>query len=127
MRNRAKCKLCGDVIESIARGEYVQCKCTEIGIVGGTEYYGTQARNYDNFLRLDDSDNEISVQYVDSFESFSSAKPVCRAEMIDMLDEMGKAIERLPQHAMMQPITHADHYSLILLLSSIFRSDLDCK
>ena len=42
--------------------------------------------------------------------------------MIEMLDEMGKNIERLPQHAMMAPITHADQYALILLLCSILKT-----
>lgn len=50
-----------------------------------------------------------------------------KKDLSDMLEEMIKNIDKLPQHAMTAPITHIDHYSLLLLLSAWFKSDLDCK
>jgi len=50
-----------------------------------------------------------------------------KKELIEMLDEMQKNIEKLPPNAWMQPITHYDFSSLIILLSALFKSDLDCK
>lgn len=40
-----------------------------------------------------------------------------------MLDEMIKSYDRLPQGAMLAPITHSDLLSVLLLLSSLFRAD----
>lgn len=48
-----------------------------------------------------------------------------KEELLDMLDEMAKSIERLPQGAMLTPITHYDFESALLLLAAIFRAD--CK
>lgn len=45
-----------------------------------------------------------------------------KQELLEMLDEMIKNIERLPSYAMLTPITHYDHCSLLILLSSILRS-----
>ena len=36
--NKAQCRLCGDVIESFHRHDFVTCKCGAIFIDGGTEY-----------------------------------------------------------------------------------------
>lgn len=131
MRNRAKCKLCGYVIESFAMMDFVSCHCGEISVDGGSTLYKAFARDFSNFLRVDDEGNEIIVT-VKEKEDISSPKPdhegildnpkPTKNELIDMLDEMAKAIERLPQGAMLQPITHYDYASLILLLSSILRS-----
>lgn len=53
--------------------------------------------------------------------STESSKPT-KQEMLDMLDEMIKRIEDLPQQALYTPITHADFCSLLLLLSGILRA-----
>lgn len=38
IRNRAKCKLCRDVIESTFRHDFVECKCRAIFVDGGKAY-----------------------------------------------------------------------------------------
>lgn len=65
MRNRAKCKLCGDTIESYANDDTIECSCGEITISGGNNKLITWAKDYANFLRIDDLDNEIEVKFVD--------------------------------------------------------------
>lgn len=37
-RNRAKCKKCGDIIESKYRHDFVTCKCGAISVDGGEDY-----------------------------------------------------------------------------------------
>ena len=37
-RNAAKCKICGDIIESKHVHDYVKCKCGAIAVDGGKEY-----------------------------------------------------------------------------------------
>lgn len=127
MRNRAKCKLCGDVIESFHEHDQVSCKCGEIGISGGLQLLGTRAVNYANFLRVDDEGNEITVKYKEertdepTDKKEQQNKP-SRLEMIEMLDAMAKTYENLPPHALGAPVTHYDYCSLLMLLSSIFRA-----
>ena len=38
IRNRAKCNLCNEIIESEFRHDYVQCKCGAIAVDGGKAY-----------------------------------------------------------------------------------------
>ena len=46
-----------------------------------------------------------------------------KKELLDMLSEHVKAFERLPQHAMMTPITHYDLSSFLILVLAILRAD----
>lgn len=38
-RNRARCRLCGDEIESVHRHDYRACGCGAIAVDGGTDYH----------------------------------------------------------------------------------------
>jgi hypothetical protein len=125
MRNKAKCKLCGDVIESMHSTDLQACKCTEIYVDGG-ESLSCGANDWNNFLRVDEEGNEIIVTLKEkemALEQMKEYPKITKKELIDMLDEMRKNIENLPQHAMLTPITHADFCSLLILLSSILHSD----
>jgi hypothetical protein len=144
MRNRAKCKLCNDIIESFHHYDYVSCKCGEISIDGGMDVRRCMARNWDNFLRVDDEGNEIIVKVKEKEElkplnekeivqdwvseelktvdKWPESKPT-KKELIGMLDDMRKNIEALPQQAMTMPINHYDFCSLLILLSSILRAE----
>ena len=114
MQNKAKCKLCESVIESRFDGDYVSCKCGEISVDGG-DLMRCAARNFSNFIRVDDEGNEIIVSVTDI------PKPT-RGDMIKMLEEMIKSIENLPNHAMVTPVTHYDLASALLLIMSIFKA-----
>lgn len=37
-KNRAKCRLCGEVIESISTHDFKTCSCGEISVDGGMDY-----------------------------------------------------------------------------------------
>ena len=129
MRNIAKCKLCKEIIESFHRYDYFTCKCGEISIDGGNEAFLSSARNFENFLRVDDEGNEIVVTVKNSDSktvpdtSFSDETPkLSRKDLIAMLDEMSASIEKLPTQAYTSPVTQIDLCSLITLLSSIFKT-----
>ena len=36
--NKIKCKRCGDIIESINRHDFVNCKCGAVAVDGGKDY-----------------------------------------------------------------------------------------
>lgn len=135
MKNRAKCKLCRDIIESFHQYDYVTCKCGEIAVDGGPGGIRCSAKDWKNFLRIDDEGNEIEVR-IEEFSKFdlSDIEPYPRDEeyskvkltkkdLVDHIQGMIYNIERLPPEAMMTPITHYDWVSLLMLLSSIFRAD----
>lgn len=123
MKNRAKCKLCGEILESFHRTDFVTCKCGEISIDGGDWYFKCAAKNWDNFLRVDDMGNEIIPEIVqESDNKLIETSILTRKDKIDMLDAMLKNIENLPSGAMDNPINHYDLYSFMLLVSEILKS-----
>ena len=126
MKNRAKCKLCQSIIESFHSTDYVVCNCGEIFVDGGAAL-GCGANEWFNFLRVDDQGNEIvvKVQEKEEIEPIPESHKPNKKQLLDMLDEMIKNVENLPSHAMLTPINHYDYCSLMILLSSIFRSDKD--
>ena len=51
--NRCKCKLCGDVIQSRHRHDFVRCKCGEIFTDGGEDYVRRGAMtSFENLIDL---------------------------------------------------------------------------
>lgn len=130
LKNRAKCKLCQSVIESFHRHDFVTCKCGEISVDGGDQYMKCSARDWRNFLRVDDQGNEIVVTVKDAPDTDTGEKTLpeekhkpTRFELLDMLSELIKNIESLPQGAMTTPVTHYDLLSSLMLLSEILRSE----
>lgn len=124
MRNRAKCKLCNEILESFHHYDYVTCKCGEISIDGGTQYYKCSAKNWSNFLRVDDQNNEIIPNVVDEIPPQNAPDefpPISRKEKLEMLQEMINNLGNLPPEAMTTAITHYDFYAYLLLISSILR------
>lgn len=123
MKNRAKCKLCHNLIESFHSEHIDICPCGEISVEGG-DSLRCGAKNWSNFIRIDDQGNEIIVKVKnDNINQLDidSSKPNTK-ELLGMLDEMIKNIENLPQTAMTTSITHYDFASALLLFASIFRS-----
>lgn len=123
MRNRAKCKLCNSIIESFTLYDYVICACEEISISGGAYELNCSAKDFANFVRVDDQGNELTVTVVEKKDNdISPSNTLNKKELIDMLEEMVKSIEHLPQEAMTSSINHYDFASALLLIISILRS-----
>lgn len=116
MKTRAKCKLCGSIIESLNYKDMVECQCGEISLYDGTKVW-SKSKDIGNMVLVDDEDNEIVLE-----DRNYSAKPK-KKELLDMLDEMVKNMENLPVQAMSSYINHYDFASALLLLSSILRAE----
>jgi hypothetical protein len=134
MRNRAKCKLCGDVIESLHVHDFKRCKCGEIHIDGGLEYKKCGARDWANLLYLDDDDNEHAVRLSDQAaapedqeESEPEGKSEIesthnrREELMSMLLETIKNSENLPQHVRSSYVTYLDLDGALTLIYAILK------
>ena len=138
MRNRAKCKLCNDIIESTATYHFVTCKCGQISIDGGpSEYRRCLAHDWANFVYLDDDETErpLKVQKLEENpkdqvasekakdsdkESVVTGK---RAELMEVLKETLKNSENLPPHVRSSFVTYADLDGLVSLIYAILRED----
>lgn len=58
--NKIKCKHCGDVIESKAVHDYVECKCGTVAVDGGRSYLRRSFKNgRDDFFDLSITAEEI--------------------------------------------------------------------
>ena len=124
MRNRAKCRLCGDVIESFHRGDYVACSCDEIAVAGGPEKLEVFAKAWSSFLRVDDEDNEIVITVDELKNDGSTPIPAIatRDDYIKILEDFCTRIDTLPMDAAHSAITHADMVSILRILLDIFKS-----
>lgn len=116
MRNRAKCKLCETIIESLHERDICECNCGEISVMGGDKL-GCSAKDWKHFLRVDDADNVIVPQIKEA-----PRKPN-KKDFLDALDEMIRRIEDMPPQAMTIAINHYDFVSMLILFSSIFRCE----
>jgi hypothetical protein len=56
MRNRARCRRCGDVIESRHRHDFVSCGCRAIFVDGGMDYLRAGFDHPDDFEWMGDDD-----------------------------------------------------------------------
>lgn len=106
---RIKCKLCLSVIEY--GNDITSCKCGEITLHGPTQTIA--CRKEQNYSEIDDEGHEVQL----------TEEKLDKIKKLDMLDEMIKSYEALPQSAMNSPITHYDLISVLLLLASILRED----
>lgn len=120
MKNKAKCKKCEDIIESFHAQDYVTCKCGEISCFDG-DAMRCAAKEWANFLRVDDQGNEIMVKVESDVNPLYTEKPK-KEELLLMLDEMIASYDRLPPHAMNSFVTQTDLASALLLISGLFRT-----
>ncbi len=115
MRNRAKCKECDSIVESLHEKDECVCKCGKISVSGG-ERLGCSAVDWMYFIRIDDEGNEV-IPVIKN-------KPVAtREELLSSLDDMIQRIEDMPRQAMVVSINHYDFVSMLILFSAIFKSE----
>ena len=127
MKNKAKCKICNSILESFHEFDYVTCKCGEISISGGSIRLECSAKDWKNFARVDDQNNEISVKVLQQGEvneqKDEESHEMTRDEKVEMLEVMVKNIESLPKAALSSPVNHYDLYSYLILVVSILKSE----
>ena len=60
IRNRAKCLLCGDIIESHDRHDFVTCSCGSLSVDGGRYYIRRAFVNVDDYEELSEFEEEAN-------------------------------------------------------------------
>lgn len=124
MKNIAKCKLCSSVIESFHSTDYVSCKCGEISVDGG-EAMRCAAKDWSNFLRIDEQGKECKVSVKEGDDEPADKEEGAYIESVEdvlkNIEHMMGILDGLPQNAMTQPLTHYDMYSMLLLMSAVIK------
>jgi len=121
MRNRAKCKLCNSIIESFHSEDIQLCSCGAISVSGGNALK-CQAKDWENFIRVDDEGNEIVVKVQEKHDDGQFQKKPSREELIEVLESTRKNIDSLPTHAAFSPVSNADFSAFLSVLVEILRS-----
>ena len=70
IHNRGRCKLCGDIIESTDRHEFVTCRCGACSVDGGHDYLRRCLVSPDYFEEL-----SVIKPCGDSYENASDSNP----------------------------------------------------
>lgn len=127
MRNRAQCKLCKEIIESFQEFDYVSCKCDEIAITGGKVKYECFAKNWENFLRVDDNDHVIPVRLTEKEEDnlVENHIPVHQSRM-DLIEELERLItysQEMSDQALKQPVSQYELLRFLSLIITILKSN----
>ncbi len=134
MRNRAKCNLCKYVIESFHCHDFVECKCKEIHVDGGPDFFRAGANDWKNFIRIDEDGNEIpikiqivpdsempQVMHAPSANDQYAVKEPTRDDLLMMLKDAIDVYEKLPQSAMHHPVTHYDLLNAMMIIYAVLK------
>ena len=123
MRHRAKCKVCGSVIESKGVGDYVVCECGDVVLEGDPSgCFLARLKNKSSMVIIDDEGNEIIPKQAVEAIPMPDEKP-SRRELLESLEHWLENLENLPVNARMTPVTHADLASVVSLVCALFRLD----
>jgi len=113
VRNRAKCRKCNSIIESFTVSDYVPCECGEIAIDGGSFKFLLYAKNWENFIRISDNDEEIEIK-VSEIEHKDD-----EGDRVRHLKFLIEKYELLPTQALQAPATNYDVLSILKLVDSL--------
>ena len=78
LRNRCQCRLCGDIIESRERHEFVNCECGEIFTDGGTDYIRRGANDLNNIIDLSEVEGMTVKEFLAEVEKYRQRNPELR-------------------------------------------------
>ncbi len=122
MISRAKCKLCNKVIETENNEGWISCACGEISINLQNGKKTAIIKHEGSLVEVDDEGNEIILELKDALNADMTEKPK-KEELIKLLDKMIEDSEKLPNQAMSSYVSQYELMSLMMLLSSIFKSE----
>ena len=119
MRNRAKCKKCGDIIESFTLLDWVECGCGQIAISGGLQALKCYAVDWASFARVDDAGGEVDVRTEDE-----AKKPTPITDRTKLLEEIAyrrKSAESASPQSLQAPLSGYDLVIILMLLESVLK------
>lgn len=97
LRNIAKCKKCGDIIESKFRHDFVECSCGSIFVDGGHDYIRRGGDQFDEDFDHENmiDDDRIPVEIDHLMESLTEVKVKYVKNNQISTDELMKVVDEL--------------------------------
>lgn len=117
MRNRAKCKLCGSILESFHEFDWVECTCKEIAISGGQVRFECAAKDWSNFLRIDDAGIEKPIQ-IQNKDKIKQIAPQVQESHLSSLSLYIDYFKNMPEIAM---TSYATNFDLLVLAETLMK------
>jgi hypothetical protein len=81
--------------------------------MGDQDKMGCMAKDWDNFIRVDDEDKEVKPKIV-------GIAPPSKEDLMKVLEDMIEKIEAMPQQAMSVSINHYDLLSVFYWMRAMF-------
>jgi len=123
MRNKAKCALCKSIIESFALDDYVMCECEEIAISGGDQKFLAYAKDFKNFLRVDDNGNEIKTTFVDEQRiDLEKTNTMSKEDLLLTLKQHIETYDQMPSHHLEKVVTKYELFQSLLVIYALLRA-----
>ena len=123
MKNKAKCRLCGDIIESVHSDEVASCKCGAISVHGGDAMYCSVLGDWTNFIRVDDNGNEIvpTIKEKAIDESEATERLATKQDLIDALTRQYEYIDASYDVVKWAAPTTSDISAMLQIIVGIFK------
>ena len=83
-RNRAKCLICKDILESKTVHDFQTCKCGNLSVDGGNEYLKRSAINFIEYKELSD------VKILDSSDITNKVQKIHKKSKVRKNDKRSK-------------------------------------
>ena len=117
-RNRAKCGLCLQIIESLHAHDLQVCSCGEISLTGGTTYYKAICKDPKNLLLIDEDGHESTP----TFENKQAILPDLKKEdLMSMLKLQIDTYDKMSVSERHSPVSTYELQSLAMLIYSILK------
>jgi len=134
--NRAKCALCGDIVQSFYASDVAVCRCGEVHVIGGEQQaFKPSSGNWANLLYVDDIGNKICVEAKNNAENDPEQqsgetppdetffKGRTKKEFIEELQSMITLDLQLPKNAHIQQLTYVDLLRYMVVILDILKRD----
>lgn len=108
------------------RNDYVTCKCGEIAVDGGQEYWRCAAKDWHNFLRIDDDGREVEIKVIEKEEPIPEALPQPKPkkeEVIKLIREQIRICDLDNEARARQPLTNYDFGAILYLLLALAEAE----
>lgn len=129
MRNRAKCKLCSSIIESLTKEDHISCECGEIEISGGNEAFLIKAKDFTNFIRIAEDDSEIKPVIMEKKKEQLPLPAEMQEQKITqtaaIFKEMVQRLERMKIEELTSPMSHQDFLYFLYLFADFLELPLE--
>ena len=135
IKNAIQCKICGDVIESTYRHDYVECRCKSCAVDGGHEYLRRSFKDKDCYIDLSKTMpmTEYKIERLKTLLNPITTLDVTFYEVLDDIDALKSnyydymKTEPINADEELKRLSSADYDLCCALLTMLLREDHFCE